>query len=185
MKVIMLSGKSGSGKDAVANVMENKFKELGYRTLIIHFADLVKYYAIQYYKWNGEKDEVGRNLLQAIGTGMMRNYDPDYWAAIVAKFIDAAKNDFDITLIPDWRFINEYENVDDYNREVYTIRVNRYNQDGTSYTNPNMSREQLAHVSETQLDNFAFNYIIENRGGLEDLEASVDLIVNELIKKEQ
>jgi len=176
----MFSGKSGSGKDAVANQMEKHFKEQNKRTLIIHFADLVKYYAIQYYGWNGEKDEAGRNLLQGIGTKMMRNYDPDYWAMIVAKFIDAAKNDFDIVLIPDWRFINEYEDVDDYNENVITIRVNRYNEDGSLYINPNMTEEQLNHISETQLDDFAFNWVIENRGTLEDLENSVNLIIEEI-----
>ena len=184
MKVIMLSGKSSSGKDAVANALENKLKKLNQRVLIIHFADLVKYYAIQYYKWNGEKDEVGRNLLQTIGTGMMRNYDPDYWALIVAKFVDAAKNDFDFTLIPDWRFINEYEGVANYNANVITIRVNRYNEDGSPYISPNMSEEQLTHVSENQLDNYSFNYIIENRSNLEELEASADIVLEEIMKEE-
>jgi len=139
MKVIMLSGKSGSGKDTIANLIENQLKQINYNTLIIHFADLVKYYAIQYYKWDGEKDERGRNLLQGIGTHMMRNYDPDYWASIVAKFIGAAKNDFDVVLIPDWRFINEYERVCDHNQKVITVRVNRYNEDGSDYKNPNMT----------------------------------------------
>lgn len=183
MIVIMLSGKSGSGKDAVANQMEATLKEINKSTLIIHFADLVKYYAIQYYKWDGEKDEKGRNLLQGIGTHMMRNYDPDYWASIVAKFIGAAKNDFDVVLIPDWRFINEYDRVCDHNQKVIAIRVNRYNEDGSLYKNPSMTEEQLNHVSENQLDNFAFDWIIENRGSLEDLEDSTKLVLEKIMKE--
>ena len=183
MIVIMLSGKSGSGKDAVANQMEATLKEINKNTLIIHFADLVKYYAIQYYKWDGEKDEKGRNLLQGIGTHMMRNYDPDYWASIVAKFIGAAKNDFDVVLIPDWRFINEYDRVCDHNQKVIAIRVNRYNEDGSLQKNPSMTEEQLNHVSENQLDNFAFDWIIENRGSLEDLEDSTKLVLEKIMKE--
>lgn len=183
MIVIMLSGKSGSGKDAVANQMETQFNQMGYNTLVIHFADLVKYYAIQYYKWDGEKDERGRNLLQGIGTHMMRNYDPDYWALIVAEFIAAAKNDFDVVLIPDWRFLNEYDKVCDHNKNVFAIRINRYNKDGSPYINPAMTEEQLKHISETQLDDFVFDWVIENRGSLEDLEESTKLVIEKIIKE--
>ena len=183
MKVIMMSGKSGSGKDAVANAFTTKLEAQNNRVLTIHFADLVKFYAIIYYKWNGEKDEAGRKLLQTIGTEMMRAYEPDYWADIVAKFIDAAAGDFDIALIPDWRFVNEYERVCHYNEDVCAIRIERYNLDGTAYVNPSMTTEQLRHVSETQLDKFAFDYIIDNREGLEALEDSVDVIIEDLMKE--
>ena len=183
MKVIMMSGKSGSGKDAVANAFTTKLEARNNRVLTIHFADLVKFYAIIYYKWNGEKDEAGRKLLQTIGTEMMRAYELDYWADIAAKFIDAAADDFDIALIPDWRFVNEYERVCHYNENVCAIRIERYNLDGTAYVNHSMTTEQLRHVSETQLDKFAFDYIIENREGLEALEDSVDVIIEDLMKE--
>ena len=183
MKVIMMSGKSGSGKDAVANAFTTKLEARNNKVLTIHFADLVKFYAIIYYKWNGEKDEAGRKLLQTIGTEMMRTYESDYWADIVAKFIDAAAGDFDVALIPDWRFVNEYERVCHYNEDVCAIRIERYNLDGTAYVNPSMTTEQLRHVSETQLDKFAFDYIIENREGLEALEDSVDVIIEDLTKE--
>lgn len=183
MKVIMMSGKSGSGKDAVANAFTTKLEARNNKVLTIHFADLVKFYAIIYYKWNGEKDEAGRKLLQTIGTEMMRTYEPDYWGDIVAKFINAAAGDFNVALIPDWRFVNEYERVCHYNEDVCAIRIERYNLDGTAYVNPSMTTEQLRHVSETQLDKFAFDYIIENREGLEDLEDSVDVIIEDLMKE--
>lgn len=153
------------------------------KVLIIRFADLVKYYASQYYNWNGEKDEYGRGLLQYIGTDMMRTYDPNYWALIIAKFLDAAKNDFDIAIIPDWRFINEYEKMCEYNTNVIAIRVDRYNTDGSQYINPTMTEKQLNHISENQLDNFAFDYIIENRGTLEELDSSVEMVINCLEEK--
>ena len=182
MITIIISGKSGSGKDTLANAFQTQLEKNGNKTLVIHFADLVKFYALIYYKWNGEKNEAGRALLQNIGTEMMRKYDEDYWAEIVAKFIDAAYCDFDVALIPDWRFINEYECICDYNKDVYSVRVERYNEDGTSYINPNMTPAQRSHVSETELDKFVFDYIVENRGGLEDLEDSADLIIEDIMK---
>ena len=115
MKIIMISGKAGSGKDTIANFFRDKLVARKKRVLIMHFADLVKYYATQYFNWNGKKDENGRGLLQEIGTTVMRGRYPDYWAEIIGKFIDAytipEHSFFDYILIPDWRFINEYEVV--------------------------------------------------------------------------
>ena len=189
MKIIMISGKAGSGKDTVAGFLMDELITQGHeqRILVMHFADLVKYYATQYFNWNGEKDEAGRNLLQEIGTTIMRSRYPTYWAEIIGKFIDAITecNYFDYILIPDWRFINEYETVYDYasilNNEVITIRVDRYNNDGSSWVNPNMSTDQLQHISECELDkNFAFDWYIENRGTINDLQDSIKVITDKL-----
>lgn len=188
MKIIMISGKAGSGKDTVANFFKDELIASNKRVLVMHFADLVKYYATQYFNWDGEKNEAGRNLLQEIGTTVMRGRYPEYWAEIIGKFIDAytipEHSFFDYILIPDWRFINEYEVVYDYaaiqNNETITIRIERYDDAGLKWKNPNMTSDQLNHISECELDNFAFNWIIENRGTLEDLKNSV----NEILKGE-
>lgn len=179
MKVLMISGKSCSGKDAAAFLFQEKLIEKRYRVLTIHFADLVKYYALKYFDWNGEKNEDGRALLQLIGTTIMRGYDEDYWARIIAEFLAAVNNDFDYALIPDWRFINEYEVVNNYNKYVTTIRVNRYDKDNNLYINPSLTPEQAAHISENQLDDFNFDYVIENKGDLTTLEEAVDTIIND------
>lgn len=175
MKILMLSGKGGSGKDEVAKMMEEDLNLRGFHTLTIHFADLVKYYAKQYYEWNGEKDTSGRALLQKIGTTVMRTAFPTYWAEIVAKFLYAAQDDFDFVLIPDWRFINEFETVADYNKNVIRIRVERPN-----FVNEKMTEEQRNHISECELDNFCFDWIIQNDRGLEELEAAAKIIIDEI-----
>lgn len=185
MKIIMISGKAGSGKDTIANFFKDELIASNKRVLVMHFADLVKYYATQYFNWDGEKNEAGRSLLQEIGTTVMRGRYPEYWAEIIGKFIDAytipEHSFFDYILIPDWRFINEYEVVYDYaaiqNNETITIRIERYDDAGLKWKNPNMTSDQLNHISECELDNFAFNWIIENRGTLEDLRNSVDEIL--------
>ena len=184
MQIILSSGKSQSGKDTAAKLIENHLQENGYNVLTIHFADLVKFYATQYWGWNGEKDRNGRALLQMIGTTIMRNRYPTYWAEIVAKFIDAVNeiNYFQVVLIPDWRFINEYETVYDYaqlsHQKIITIRINRYNEDGSLYINPQMNERQATHISECELDNFPFEWVVENKGTLEDLKNSIYYIVD-------
>lgn len=186
MKIIMISGKSQSGKDTIANIITQTLQKKDYNILTIHFADLVKFYATRYFNWNGNKDENGRALLQKIGTTIMRERWPTYWAEIIAKFIDALGDDifFDYVIIPDWRFINEFETVYDYaqlfHQKVITIRVNRYNEDGTPYWNSQMTLEQRQHISECELDNFNFEWIISNRGTLDDLQDSAKVILESI-----
>ena len=178
MKVIMISGKSQSGKDTIARMMYKILQDHGAKTLIISFADPVKWIAERYYNWNGDKTKPeGRALLQKIGTTIMRTHYPTYWAEIIGKFISAA-NEWDCVIIPDLRFQNEFETISEHNINCETIRIERYNQDGSSYVNPNMTKEQLNHISECELDNFPFEWVIENRGSLEELEESAKELLN-------
>ena len=94
---------------------------------------------------------------------MMRSYDEYYWGRIVSEFI-AANKDFTYALIPDWRFYTEREAILAANKKCYTLRIERPN-----FINPNMTEEQLKHISETELDNYCFDYIIYNSGDLSDL----------------
>ena len=169
MKVIMISGKSGSGKNALAAIFDKILNEKNNRVLTIAFGDLVKTFLKQYYGWNGEKDQTGRKMLQELGTDKMRAAFPTYWADVVAKFIIATSNDWDYVLIPDWRFKNEFSIVYELNsgiNKIYRVRIEREN-----YRNPNMTDEQYNHISETALDNTDFDWIIDNKGNLFQLEA--------------
>ena len=174
-RILMISGKSASGKDELARLLKEKFEERGKSVLIIHFGDAVKDMLKRYYAWNGEKDTNGRALLQHLGTTIMRTAYPTYWAEIVSKFISAA-HEWDYVLIPDLRFYNEYETVCFYNEKVTTIRINRFDENGKSYYNPTMRNNQLTHISECELDNFNFEYIVENHS-LYELNESADVLV--------
>lgn len=180
--IIILSGKSGHGKDALGGLMRAKLEAAGYHCMTVHYADLVKYYATQYYNWDGIKDEKGRALLQHLGTDKVRTRFPNYWADTISKFLLATATDFDYVFIPDARFPNEIEVVKQDNPHVITIRIERYNDDGTPYTNPAFTKKQLAHASETSLDDYyGFDYIVENSGpDLTMLNDAADTILNDL-----
>ena len=70
MKVILISGKAGHGKDTLAGYMKNFMEKRGKRVLIIHYGDLLKYICKSLFGWDGQKDEKGRTLLQYVGSPM-------------------------------------------------------------------------------------------------------------------
>jgi hypothetical protein len=166
MKVITISGMAESGKDTCANILKEKLEAQGKRCLIVHYADLLKFYAKQYFKWNGVKDASGRTLLQKLGTDIVRTRDPNYWVNSVASFIYVFQNDFDYIFIPDTRFPNECNCMKE-NFDTITLKINR------PFHENNLSPEQRLHPSETALNSFEFDYEIITEEGLNNLTKHV------------
>lgn len=183
MKILVISGKSASGKDTIAQMMREKLEANGKKCITIHYADLVKFFAKEFYNWDGNKDVAGRRLLQTLGTNKVRANDADYWVECVARFLAAISpsGDFDYAFIPDARFPNEIEVLKKYNDNVITIRINRIRtEDNLPYYNPALTIEQIKHPSETSLDHWnEFDYIVENRS-LEELKESAEVILSDI-----
>lgn len=179
MKTILISGKSGSGKDMLASFLRDELAATGKRVIITHYGDPVKYFAKEYFGWDGIKDENGRHILQHLGTDLVRTVLPNYWTGVIIGFLDAMEphNEFDIAIIADVRFPNEAEIPFDQLEDVVTIRIERKNADGTPWINPILTEEQRNHPSETSLDHYAFDYVVHNDEGLEMLRESVHTLL--------
>lgn len=158
MKVILISGKAGSGKDTFSTMLKLKLERQNYKVLTLHFADLVKTYAYMYFNWNGEKNEAGRSLLQNIGNNTFRQFDANYWARITAECAAVMGKyfNYDFILIPDTRYPNEIQVVKQYNPEVYCYRINRFDEYGRRWINPNLTYEQRHNESEIALDDYQY-----------------------------
>ncbi len=182
MQVILISGKSGSGKDTFANMLKILLEQMGKKVLITHFADPVKWIARDYFNWNGVKDISGRSLLQKLGTDQVRAHDKNYWVDIISRFIAVMGEckEFDYVLIPDARFENEITGVCFRNPGAISIRIDRY-ENGYPWLNPALNSEQATHPSETSLDNYKyFNYKIKNDKGLLELEEKAANLIKEM-----
>lgn len=177
MKVVCISGKAGHGKDTVATFMNEKLLNEGHRVLITHYGDLVKYICFTYFNWDGEKDIPGRSLLQKVGTDTIRAQSPDYLVDFIASMLTFFNDQWDYILIPDTRFPNEIEVLKAHGFDVSTVRVNRSNHESK------LTEEQLKHPSETSLDNWDFDFYINNNHALENLEWMTYAVVNDIIKR--
>lgn len=167
MKVILISGKAGSGKDTAAQMLRHIYEDCGKRVLVAHFADLVKYIARTYFGWDGRKDEAGRALLQRVGTDEIRQAEPNFWCGFLTKLLSIYRDRWDCVIIPDARFKNEVSDETWTGFDTVHLRIERSN-------NPNALHGAAAeHISETDLDDEEPDCYILNYGSIAHLWLSV------------
>ena len=179
MKVVCISGRAQHGKDTSAEMMRKYLWGYGKKVLITHYADLLKYICRQFFHWNGEKDERGRTLLQYVGTDVVRVQRPDFWVKFISDVLDMFDNEWDYVLIPDCRFPNEVSMLRSRGFDVVHVNVVR---DG--YDN-GLTDEQRSHPSETAMDGIVADFIIENNGGLTDLNRAVIQFIQPIYEHEE
>lgn len=174
MFIIGISGKAEAGKTTFANFLKQALERKHYRVLLINYGDYVKFIAEKYYNWNGNKNEYGRALLQHIGTeqGRISVYE-NIWVDMVIRTVQVAERDYDIAIIADCRFQNEFDRWNDFDYDIMKIRIER-----PEYENK-LTEEQRKHSSETSLDNYDFDATIINNGNLNELEDLAESFANE------
>lgn len=173
----MISGKARHGKDQTAIMLKEQLELEGKKVLTVAYGDYLKYICVKYFGWNGQKDEEGRELLQYVGTDLVRIKlnKPNFWVNQVKDLINAIGELFDYVLITDCRFKNEVEVIKRaFKSKAVSLRVNRPN------FISKLTKEQKQHASETELDNYNFDYYIENNGTLEDLKYKAIETLNEI-----
>ena len=188
--IIGISGKAQAGKDTVCRMIVytiwyythsqrlmpfgiDHYKKcmVNYNTLLYNIGYQHTYFAF-YLKWclsiilnedfekfedinfkNSQIDWLNnmtvRELLQRFGTGIRNEVCDDFWVKVCLK--NCTKD----CLISDVRFKSEVKGVKEKGGIV--IRVNK---DDAGAGN---------HISETELDDYIFEYVIDNNGTLEDL----------------
>jgi hypothetical protein len=152
----LFSGKAGTGKTYWSDKLQLYLNNKGLKTYKAPFAFGVKSTAT-YMGWDGKKDQRGRRLLQRIGQDG-REYDQDVWVRSTFNRIeDSVGWPYDAILIDDWRFINEYEYVNkDWLYKPIRIRIEALNREILKGT------PEYYEISETELDNFSFDCVINN-----------------------
>ena len=180
MKIICISGKARHGKTITAGILKDILEAHNRRVLVTNYADLLKYICKTFFNWGGEKDEHGRHLLQYIGTDVVRKQRPTYWVDFIISILRMFPHDWDYVIIPDCRFPNEIELLDNkFKDEVTHLRIVRPNFES------DLTEEQKEHPSETALDNVTPDYTFYNVGTLEVYEGYVRAVAPLTIFKEE
>lgn len=154
-KLIGVTGYAQSGKDEIGRICATH----GYNR--VAFADEVKRIAFMM-GWDGKKDERGRRFLQDIGN-RAREYDQDVWVRLA--FAEAQR--YERMVFTDVRFLNEARWIK--NAGGVLVRVVR---DGVGPANDD--------VSETELEQIRYDFLVNNSTTLDDLRENVDRLMSRI-----
>ena len=168
--IIGLAGYARSGKDTVAALMKGYERRafadeirsclMALNPLVAtneHLAEVVKRQG-----WDAAKvtsPEI-RRLLQVMGTEVGREMiHPDLWVQLAIKDLESG----DKVIFTDVRFVNEAKAIKRLGGSIW--RVNR----------PGVEALNL-HPSETSMDHFGYDLIINNYGTLEELKLQLPVM---------
>ena len=189
-KVLLISGFKGAGKDYVANQIHDEVID-DYKVTISSFAEPIKKIASILLETDLETLDKAKNehwdialdgyvvsdarlFLQRLGNEAIKPiFGNNVWATIMLRNIICNMSDFFV--IPDFRFMIEYEelikNLDKDLYDVVTIRVEDKNRINTDL-----------HASETELldNDFKFDYILDNTGKTDNIKKVVYKLVKTL-----
>ena len=166
-QIVCISGKAQHGKDTTANILREELIQRGYKVLVIHHADLLKFMARSMFEWDGQKDENGRHLLQYIGTDIVRKKEPNFWVDFLISVFQIFDGEWDFVIIPDCRFPNEI--LAYMGAGFYTLHVRVVRENFTSH----LTKEQQEHISETALDDTEPHIRLINNGSVDDLRHEI------------
>ena len=153
MKVFLLSGKAGSGKNEVATIIKENLEN----TVITAFSKYIKLYALEFTDWDGRDITKPREFLQGMGD-KLRSIDENFLTDRLIQDFDVYRDTYENVIISDVRLPHEIEYIkSNCNEDVYAIRVNSIK------NKRNLNDKEKAHHTELDLDNYdKFDFIIEN-----------------------
>ena len=181
MKIILLAGRANTGKDSSAEFFDKYYREKGLDVVNIQIAYYIKMYAKQIAKWDGDNATKPRQLLQDLGTEVIRKQiDNFFFIKRILQDIDVYSRYFDVVTISDGRLPEEMDSIKEAYPEAINIHVTR-----PGYVS-HLTKGQKAHLTEIMVDEYdKYDYEIVNDGTIEDLESQVYKLAKKIDKEEK
>lgn len=180
-KIYLLHAPARGGKNTCADAMKEYYESrYNKKVLICAFGDYVKFVLSKYYACDDYKSLEGRTNIQHFATDQCRGINEDIWVNVISLLLEVIDDDYDICIIPDFRFKNELSFLSDKfkDKKIIPINIIRPNYKEVD----NMSALQRNHISEKDLDNFKnWIYTITNNDGklTETFQQIFNIIDNE------
>lgn len=179
--LIGLSGKIGSGKNTVADIickLDSSFTQVAFATKLRQIVNVITGIPVEKTKSQEDKNvflpewnmTIG-NMLQILGTECMRNnLHHNTWVLALFSEYDKTKN----WIITDVRFPNEAQAILNHGGKLIKI----YGDPANIRKNSNRN---LNHASETSLDTFdRWDYIVKNENAILNLRIQTESILNDI-----
>lgn len=174
-KIYMIAGTARQGKDTVAGMIHTYYKKENKACINLQISHYIKEYAKQISGWNGSEEDKPRELLQQLGTDLIRKkIDNDLFIRRLIEDIKVYSYFYDVITVSDIRFDSEIEALKEVFQNAYYIKVERKN-------GINELGILSSHATENGLQQSDYyDMIIKNDGTLEELnEKVIDMLEGE------
>ena len=174
MKVFLIAGKSGAGKNEVAKLIKEYYLKKEESTVITSFSKYLKLFAYEMTDWDGKDEEKPRKFLQTLGSIIREDMHwPYFLIDRMFKDLEIYDRYFDNVVICDVRLIEEIKMLKSEIEDCYAICIK-------GPINDKLTKEEQNHITEIELDNYQdFDYTIENFNH-EELQEKVEKMLEEL-----
>jgi hypothetical protein len=165
MKILLISGKQGSGKTTLAEGLTKVCHALMYEPIRTRFSEIL-------YKIHDSARDTARSygidyptkfgpLLQELGTSLGRDtFGEDIWVDALKRKVEKDSIHNGVVIIDDARFLNEIECFDGSEHQVFKIRLDASKDNRQERADA--WRDNDTHASEVSLDDYkGFNLNIQ------------------------
>ena len=176
MKVYIISGKAGAGKNTTANYIKEYYESIGKKAAITEIAKYIKMFAYELLNWDGERETKPRDFLQTVGSYVRHEaFNEDFFINRILEDLKIYEKLADVVIVADGRFPNEIEKIKS-NYDAVSIQVIN------EFSESELNESEKKHESETSLDSYNnYDYIIHNKT-FEQLKNDAENIVKEVEK---
>jgi len=164
-KIIVINGAGASGKDEVFEITK-KLIDGKYVVVNISSVTAVKLKAMSF-GWNGKKDDKSRRLLSDLKDAWTRYNDGPF--KDIKQYIQHFHTSKNFLIFVHIRECEEIKKIIDYyGNLVVTLLIRRPN------------TEKFNNHADSDVENYPYDYIIENNGTLDDLKENVKIFLNDI-----
>ncbi len=149
-KIYLISGKARHGKDTFSNYLKEEYEKNNKKVIVTQLSKYIKYYAREMTGWNLTEEDKPRELLQQLGTNVIREElkKDDLFIKRMIDDIDVYSCFYDAIIISDVRFKKEINDIKAVYKDAISIHMFRPNFDN------GLTEEQKKHKTEIDLDDF-------------------------------
>ena len=167
MNVYLIAGKAGSGKNYIANLLNERLNN----SVVTGLAKYIKMFALELTDWDGKDDDKPREFLQNTGD-LMRAEREDFLTSRMLDDIKIyAKLGIENVIVSDIRLQKEIEFFKNSKNNIITIKV------ASNYSRRVLTLEEKNHHTENDFEKYKdYDFVITNPFDA-DLEEQIEEIV--------
>ena len=150
VKLYLISGKARHGKDTFSGYLKEVYEENNKKVIVTQLSKYIKYYAREMTGWNLTEEDKPRELLQNLGTNIIREQlgKEDLFIKRMIDDIDIFSCFYDAIIISDVRLKKEIDDLRESFPNLVSVNIFRPDFDN------GLTEEQKKHKTEIDLDDY-------------------------------